>query len=151
MIEIAPATYADAAYVGENLRADDVRELRDINGVSPFLGVYEAFHSDGEKWAARKDGVPFALFGCALVGILAPYASPWFLGTQEVRNARVPMLRETRKIVHSWYNKYGLLENTADGRNKTTLRWLRAIGFTLHNPVLLPSGVPTVNFEMTRN
>lgn len=151
MIEIVPATYADAAHVAENMRADDVRELRDISGVTPFWGVYDAFHHDGEKWAARKDGVPFALFGCALVGILAPYASPWFLATDEVRTTRVPMLRETKKIVGRWVDKYGLLENTTDGRNKATLRWLRAIGFTLHEPVILPNGAPAVDFEMARN
>jgi hypothetical protein len=41
-----------------------------------------------------------------------------------------------------------LLENVADGRNETTLRWLTALGFTLDKAVDVRPGVSAVRFWM---
>jgi len=141
-----PALVSDARAVAQNMRSEDVRELADIFGQGPFAAVALAMRVPGEAWTGLVDEQPAALFGCAVLSVMPPAASPWFLATPLVAAAPVAMLRDARRFVRGWRDRYGLLENTADARNGVTMRWLAALGFEFGDTVGLPNGAKAVNF-----
>lgn len=147
-VSLRTPSYEDARHIVRNMRWEDVRELRDVSGVGPAQAVMEGLSMPGESRVGCIDDEPVALFGCAILSVLPARASPWFLATPRVAEARVPMLRDARRVVRGWRDIYGLLENVADGRNVTTLRWLRALGFRLGVPYNTPAGTPVVPFTM---
>lgn len=146
MIEIGPATYEDALFVADHMRAVDVRELRDMNDTGPLAAVAEAMRVDGEVLAARLDGEPVALFGCARMSVLGNAGSPWLLGTDALERCARPLVALGRAKVAEWIRTYDLLENVVDARNVRTIGWLKRIGFSFGEPIEVKPGVLAVRF-----
>lgn len=65
--------------------------------------------------------------------------SPWLLGSTEIERNPAPFLRYTREKMPELRRCYPWMENHVDARNIVTIRWLRWLGFTIHDAV--PYGI----------
>lgn len=81
------------------------------------------------------DGVPEVMFGVGDLNILAGVAAPWLLGTDAVETHYVAFLRRSVGFRDQLLQRYSVLTNFVDARNRASIRWLRWLGFTFSDPV----------------
>lgn len=97
-------------------------------------------------WAGEIDGELACIFGCApLNGLLGLQAAPWMLGTDLLDRHPCTLMRHCRQYIEAMQARYPCLMNFVDARNKRSVRWLRRMGFTIHNPV--PYGLAQLPFH----
>ena len=141
-----PYQRGDQVHVATHLRADDVRELRAVQGdhCDPMQALRQACAASSMlRTISAPDGEPIALFGVAPLSLMDGRGSPWLLGTDRVAQFPRFMIEEGRKVVAQMQEYFPLLENYVDVRNRISVRWLACIGFTLDEPVPYgPAGLP---------
>lgn len=119
----------DAATIAPLLREADKNEITAMSGLPPLDALeYSIRESDGAWFVTRPDGHPVALFG---VGEDQGVGIPWMLGTDEMRRYGKSLVKDGRKWVQKWTDKYGFLYNYVDARNTVHIHWLTHIGFTV--------------------
>ena len=153
-VDIREAEQADAAWFTPRLRAADVAELTAASG--PDLGRTLAHALELSPRAAfvavsPKDG-PICLFGFAPFTRLGSRASPWAVGTEDLRRHGRSLNRFGRLYCRAALEEYDLLVNYVDDRHVESRRWLERIGFSVKEPE--PFGrarLPFRRFEMGRD
>ena len=95
------------------------------------------------------DGELAAIFGVAPVDLLAGIGSPWMLGTPVLdRHSRV-LVKATPDYISRMLDAFPHLINCVHTKNHTGVRWLRRLGFTLHEAIPYgASGEMFYPFEM---
>jgi hypothetical protein len=137
--EFRPVRLEDCEYLAKNMRAADVQECIATSG-SPIdsNGLSEAVHASPLSVAVWFRGGLLCIGGAARRSLLSDTGTPWMLGTHELdRHGRLFMLHGQR-CVDTLLEHFGRLENYVDARNHKSIRWLRRMGFEIHDP--LPYG-----------
>lgn len=123
--------------ISARLRPEDDAELRAAKGPNVGKTVAQAIAlSPGQAWAAEIDGELVALFGFAPYSALSDTASPWLVGTPELKRIPGVLVREGRCYCQRALGRFSVLRNYVDARNKTSVRWLRRIGFDIQPAVI---------------
>jgi len=71
------------------------------------------------------------------LNILAGVGAPWLLGTDAVERNYVAFLRGSVEWRDQLLRDYSTLRNFVDERNRVSIRWLRWLGFTISDPIIL--------------
>jgi hypothetical protein len=80
----------------------------------------------------REDNlhIPVALFGVsALIGD-DTVGVPWMVATDNLREVRHTLMRNTKKYMDIMLNLFNFLINFVDTRNTESIKWLKRCGFT---------------------
>ena len=86
------------------------------------------------------DGKPAGIFGAAQ-GPAEGFGIPWMLGNDQLVTIPRELVTEGREWIDYLNRLYPHLENYVDERNRTSVRWLRAMGFEFPGEfVPLPNG-----------
>lgn len=130
--EIREANGLDAIRILENLREEEKREIQKT-GEDVTSAVLRSFACSDCTFVLAADGAAIFLFGVyePLLGV--PQA--WALGTPACNDCKKIMVRWGRRIANVLLKQYGRLENWCDADFKSSLRWLRLLGFTVDDPV----------------
>lgn len=138
----------DIRYILENLRTEDKHEaiiqkgenyieecLKDIMGSNDYFIL-------GCK---KSDNTPVCMGGCAKtsedgVGVI------WLLTTDEIVNYQTCLLRNIKKELEIFDEKYWMLFNMLYSENNLAKKWLKKFGFNFNNPHPLGLNIPK-NFE----
>ena len=153
---IRPSIPADCVYIAENIRHDDLMELKASGCEDPFLGVVDCFERSDQPFTGVWDGHPCCIFG--VVRIKHRYfqdnewrprgmGSPWLLGTEAIMDSRWVFLAENKKWLDDMSRGYDFLWNRVHIKNTVHLKWLKWLGFELGDDVVLPSGETFTNFS----
>ena len=131
-----PVTPAVIDYVAQHMRESDKRELEamhgrlDVSALARLLDCWVDF--DMAIAITDEHGVPAGICGCDPGGMI------WMLGTEELtstREHRRLLVEEGRKWVEELLAEdRGYLYNWCLADNKTSIRWLEALGFTFAEP-----------------
>jgi hypothetical protein len=149
-ISLKPATFADIEELAENLRDEDLEEAR-AYGLPPIVGLTMSFRTSYEVWTGRVDGELVTVFGIAKKTALSDEGVPWLMGTPLVEKYGFAFARRNKAMVKSWRERHPVMRNFIDTRNKTSIRWLKWLGFELLDPVPFgPKQIPFHPFEMRR-
>ena len=146
-----PPEPSDIAHIAAHMRPADIAEMQATLPVGVHEGLDRAVRMSHEACVARVDGVPACIFGLGVGSYLTGVMRPWLLGTDAVEaNGRI-FLRSNRVVVNDWAGRFDL-ENWVDARHTVSLRWLRWLGFEVHDAVPLgPYKLPFHRFEMRRH
>lgn len=148
-VEVVPETMAHAVAVASRMRAADRAEVWALGRHDPVQAVVRSIAVSAESWVFTAGGVPLALFGVAPVTGHPGVGSPWLLGADGVQRHARPFLALGREFVGRWLVEYDRLYNVVDARNRSSIRWLSALGFTFHPPVPVgPEQQPFIPFDM---
>lgn len=143
MIEIVPACYEHVEQLCESLRVADLNELEASGALahtgSPRVLLELAVALSVEAWAGVADGETFALCGVAPHPDKPGVGTPWMLGSPQLARHGKAVLKTCVPFIHRWLERFPLLTNHVDARNRLSIRWLRWCGFSFDRPA--PTGV----------
>jgi hypothetical protein len=118
------------------LRDEDKRELESLNDVDSGLALVKSVMDSEKAWVAfgRDCGKCVAVFGYASI-IAVPGKIIWMVGTDQLNQYIAGFLHVSKLILDNWLEKFGVLHNYIDIRNRSHVNWLTSLDF------VLPAGI----------
>ncbi len=133
-IRIVPVEAWHVEYVASHMRADDVREVLELGGFSPFEALEESLAHDGVRYTALFDDDPAAIFGVVHPSLLAAVGIPWLLGTPLLERHWRAFAKASRDVMDELKARYPVKTTVTHAENTLSVRWLRWLGgpFDIH-------------------
>ena len=130
MLELRKATQEDIDAVLRTVRQENIAEL-EVLGVGVDYSLVWSLENSSEACVAVIDGEVVCAFGVVPtpkkgVGV------PWMMGTSTIDRHSIAFLRASKMVLTDMFKRWDLLVNDADTRNLRGLRWLKFMGFTIH-------------------
>ena len=126
MTQYRPATIRDGITVAQNIRKEDLQELRGLGFdlINIPVGVLTSEHST--VFYTREGEIA----GCAGVNREdGDVGRIWMLCTEAIHKEPITFVRQAKKWLNNIESNYRLLWNLADARNHEHHRLLRHLGF----------------------
>ena len=126
------AAIDDVAFVADEMRPEDVAEVRAQSGHSPREALLFCFFMSKPcmTMVGREENV-IGMWGVVPQGPTA--GRVWMLGCQSMlddHGDRRTFLKESKAQLAKLHEQYPVLFNVVDARNEVHVRWLRYMGFT---------------------
>jgi hypothetical protein len=116
-----------------HMRQVDEQECIASSGKGAFECVVDGVKGSDAAWVVKRDGIAVIAYGVAPWSTLSQNKGiPWMLATDALTHDRALQmfwLRISKHIVADMLTRFEKLENYADARNNTTLKWLAWCGF----------------------
>ncbi len=140
-------TDEDIQQLGNTMRPCDVAELSAVTHLSPLQAAQTSVNNSHPDflWAYYADDTLLCIAGCTVSG------NPWLLATPALDNHLQHVTLEAKRQVRMMLRHWDKLSNIIDVRNRKTLRWLKALGFTLTETLEIKPGFPVIQFEKVSN
>lgn len=130
---IVPTTHEHICELCANAREADVREFAAL-GETVESALSDGLRLSSFVWTGLADGEVLCIFGVASQSMLSGDGVPWMVGSKLLDKHAWGFLPRSRMVVGHMLNIYPHLENYVDARNTRAIRWLRWLGFTIHDP-----------------
>jgi len=138
-------TKEDVEYIIEHARAEDVAEVEALDGstIRECLEDTPNLLDCSQVW--EVNGKPVAIFGITKqngplnVGII------WLLATDELHKYTMKFARYCKEVFEKMSRGYAYLFNYIHTENKTSIEWLKWLGFKVSDPI--PLGHKGANFH----
>lgn len=148
-VVIRPTQPGDAALLAANLRASDLAEIHAYGREDPLPGLQRSADNSVLCWSGFVDGELAAIIGVAPLSVLGGIGSPWMMGTPLLDQHSRVLVRRTPEYIARMLRAFPHLVNFVHAKNTTSVRWLRRLGFTLHEAAPYGErGEPFHRFEM---
>jgi hypothetical protein len=149
-IQWVPAERAHIRHIASNMRPADCAEAWATALLSPQAALEQSLAVSVQAWTGLADGVPYCMFGVA-TSASPDVGVPWLLGTADLERNAIAFLRRNHGFVDAMLERFPRLINHVDARNRTSIRWLQWIGFTIGRPQPYgPFAMPFHPFELRR-
>lgn len=146
---IRDTTLRDVVDLANNLRVADRAEMAAYGHTEPIGALTRSAVSSMMCWSAFIDGELAAILGCAPINIIGGVGSPWMMGTPVLDRHQRILVRHTPGYIARMLAVFPHLVNFVHTENTTSVRWLRRLGFTLHEAAPYGAlGAPFHKFEM---
>ena len=132
-ILIRPTETGDAALLSANLRASDRAELQAVGFWDALAPIADSVRTSALCWTALADGELACILGVAPLD--GQTGAPWMLGTPRLDTQARVLVRETPRYIGAMLEVFPHLLNFVHAQNRTSVHWLRRLGFTLHDAV----------------
>lgn len=134
-VVIRPTEPGDAAQLFAHLRASDLAECQ-AYGLPDIAAMIESsVRRSLLCWTGLIDDRLAAIIGVTPLDTLGGVGVPWMLGTPVLDAHSRVLVRRTPKYIARMLKVFPHLTNFVHVENTTSVRWLRRLGFTLHEPV----------------
>jgi len=132
------------------VRQADVDEFA-AQGVTVESAMHTGLQISTYTWAGLRDGKVICVFGVASPSVLSGEGVPWMIGSHDLDKCAKGFLPRSRVVLNHMLDLYPHLENYVDARNTRAIRWLRWLGFKIHDAQPYGKmGLPFHRFEMWR-
>lgn len=126
---------ADAKNLAANMRQADRDEIAAASGRPDIEAVVsESIAMSPVVVAVERDGKLLCIGGAARRSLLSDTGTPWMLGTEALEREGRLFMAHGKQCVDALLQYFTTLENYVDARNVKSIRWLRRMGFTVHDP-----------------
>lgn len=129
------------------MRRADREEVLASSGHQPEESLVYSLKVSTAAWTGLIDDEPVCMFGVAPISVLAGRGAAWMLGTDTLERWPRTFLRRCRPCVEVMQAVYPKLENYVADGNALSKAWLKWLGFTLADSVVLLGGVPFRHFS----
>ena len=146
---IVSSVLEDVYELSNNLRQDDINELSAFN-LTAEDGLLRGFTLSEECFSVKENNKTIGMFGVSNYDLPSHFGSIWFLGSIETEKHPITFVKEGRKYVDKFLQKYDILINAVDGRNTKHIEWLKRIGMTITKPIFI-NGYEFLQFYKIRN
>lgn len=133
MINYRQATIADVHELVPHLRACDVEELTLSAGPNFTEALVKSIAMAGgeAESAIDPDGNVIAILGCCKVKENDKLGIPFMVCSDAVDKYPKHVIHDAKERTEQWNKKYPMLINMVYAGNKTTIKWLEHIGYTI--------------------
>ncbi|MBD9511921.1 hypothetical protein IB265_34800 [Ensifer sp. ENS10] len=122
---------ADAVSLAPRLRAADRRECLAHHGIDPKFLLPYSITEGSHAWAFEHDGKCIGLFGVEPVDQHPNFGLVWMVTSDDIFRHKRQILRDSPVWLNKLHDLYPLLGNHVDCRNRSHIRWLRWLGFSM--------------------
>ena len=123
----------DLAHLAENLRDEDVAELKAQSGLEPHMALkFALVMSRYIKTICDPSGTPIGIYGVTDTSMKG-LGSIWMMATPDLLKHQRQFLRECREGISEISQGSTCVFNYTDARNKVHHKWLKWCGFTFIN------------------
>jgi ribosomal protein S18 acetylase RimI-like enzyme len=102
-------------------------------------------------FTAKVDGKPEAMFGLVVTNALCGEGTPWMLGTDEVYRHGRTLVEWGPRMLAMFRDSTPHLSNVVAVQNAPAIRFLRRLGFTIGEEVILFAATEFVTFSTERS
>ena len=132
------AEKADAAILSMKLREADYSELQAVHGID--VNVKQVLENAIEVSKEAVSGVDESgsvvlMFGVSVFNEEKNIGCPWLLGSHDTPRYARQLVSDGKMFTKDWRGQFTGLLNFVDCRNETSIRWLKRIGFYIHEPI----------------
>ncbi len=128
-------TSDDLKHIADNMWHEDRRELAAGGNTDILQCLIESVESSKVSVVAKHNGNPLVIYGLQRFNMLGRKGIPWMLTTVDSKNYRREFMVYTRKVIDEMLTECPYLYNYVHTKNKTSIKWLTALGFTIDDPV----------------
>ena len=114
------------------VRDADIAEFWAADHKTPEQALMQSMMCSTEVKTGIVDGQIVCIFGVAPVNLLCGQAMPWMVGSKLIDKYARILLKHDMGIVDDWLSVYPHLFNYVDARNHKAKKWLKRLGFVLH-------------------
>ena len=136
-IEIVPACAAHVRTIARRMRQADRDEIEAVSTKTPAQALAFSLRNSSIARTALIDGTAEVMFGVGDINVLAGVGAPWLLATDVVELHRVAFLRASVGWRDQLLRRYPIMRNVVDARNRSSIRWLRWLGSSFSEPIML--------------
>lgn len=133
-VEIVPADLMHIEEIAPRLRQADIDEMWSAYRHQPLDGLTRSLEISSEVWAGSVNSELVCLFGIGPICLMTGRGTPWFVATDAITRYQFTFLTYCAPIVDYMLDVFPHLENQVDARNKVAIRWLKWLGFEIHDP-----------------
>ena len=127
------ATEVDCIYLSENLREEDIQEIKAVTGLPPLLSLLCGLKMSSVPLViCNADCKPVAMLGVVPNGLIGFI---WMVGTDDLKKISLSFLRNSKDVCDVLKGKHQILHNYVDKRNKLHINWLKWMGFSIINEI----------------
>lgn len=144
-VKIEQPTDEYLAYLSQNLRGIDVREMWLMHRYTPRIAIKSGAQLSDKCFVVTADGIPVIIFGVEGEG-LSDRASIWMLATDQIKRIQKSFLKRSRAVFLDLINDYDMVYNYVYEKNSIALRWLKWLGFNIHEAE--PTGAEGALFHL---
>ena len=120
------ASVRDALLLANNIRIEDKQEIEGL-GLSPFLLPLSVLQSDNPMAFFDDSESIIAIAG--VVPVNPREGQIWMICTPLVEKVPHTLVRQTKKWIAEWEERYDILYNIADANNALHHKLLKILGF----------------------
>ena len=131
--------HADYYILLHQMREPDRLEVQILSG-NVEKAVRMTLALADKVWTGTIDDEVVCVFGVNPRSILTNEGCPWLLGTKKLDKYPVTFMRHARPYLERMKARYPRLSNLVDVRNSRSVRWLKLLGFNMHQPVAINGG-----------
>jgi hypothetical protein len=144
----------DVEFVANNLRKEDREEILASVGIEPSLALPAYVREGREVYAAGlcSDNRAEILYGFDPIFGVDRAAVIWLLSTPRIYDHPVEFVMRTKELYEEAHQRFDLLTNFIDARNRRHIVWLRSLGFVMLRRVekFGYAGTPFIEFASFR-
>ena len=148
-LKIVETLLDDVYELAPKLRQDDINELQAL-GLTPSQSLLRGFVMSEECYSIKKQNKIVAMFGVSSSNMPKGWGSIWFLGSDEMTKHPIFFVKEGRKWINKFLQKYDIIINAVDSRNISHINWITRVGLSLSNPIII-NGYKFLQFYGVKN
>lgn len=134
--QFKPVTEDAVQFIAENMRQADKDEVTAFSGSSDIDAILRhSIHKSVLAAAIYRDEKLLCIAGASCATMASTTGQPWMLGTDDLYREPRLFVIHGKRVIDEFKTRFTMLENYVDARNSKSIRWLRWLGFTIHNPV----------------
>jgi hypothetical protein len=143
--EIVAATKTHALMMAPRVRAAEVREIMDSDGLTPVRALLREVERSASAWSWVIDGEVACMFGIVTPNLLDHSSYPWMLTTPLVEENFRQFARSCKQLLPEVLARHPRLTGMVDARYGLSIRWLQWLGARVSDPQ--PWGVAQAPFR----
>ena len=133
--KIVPTTEDHMIELSHTMRPADVRECWAANHYAPYDALKHSLYYTKRPFTGLYNGRVMCIWGVGKISYLSKEGIPWMLTSDLVDKHYREFLRQGPKLVENIKKEAVVLINMVDTRNRKSIKWLKWLGFTIHDPV----------------
>ena len=137
MVEFRKPAHESVQYVADHMRSHDVDEVWASGEFTPAQALDASLEKSQYVCVAWVDDEPCAVFGMIVQDILGGVGIPWMLATEGAMDHKREFLIQTPTIITGMLDICPILYNYVHSENRSSIRWLRWLGFEIEQPLPL--------------
>lgn len=136
MIKFVRPTVEMVESIAADMRQADADEVWASNHHTPLESMMIGWGlSDFSTVAINDNGEPLVMIGLVKRDILSGSGVVWMLGVNRAMNHKKEFFRQTKPVIDEMLTICPRLCNMVHGKNKSSVQWLKWLGFTIDEPI----------------